>query len=59
MVFTDVEGAQKMGWFVNPYVWVRASEGLRFWTGLQLLDQSNVKDGQIQWRIPFGFNFYI
>jgi len=57
-VLTDEEGAQKWGWFINPYIWVRAAEGLRFWTGIQILDQEGVRENQIKWIIPFGFNFY-
>jgi len=51
---------QRTGWFVNPYLWVRAAEGLRFWTGLQVY-QTGIMDGadpDIIWRVPFGFNFY-
>jgi len=52
----------RIGWFANPYIWVRAAEGLRFWTGIQLY-QTNVNDPTvdpvlINWRVPFGFNFY-
>jgi len=52
----------RIGWFVNPYIWVRASEGLRFWSGIQFY-QTNVNDPTVdpvllRWRVPFGFNFY-
>jgi len=51
---------QRMGWFVNPYIWVRASEGLRFWSGVQFYQTQIVEDSDtpITWRVPFGFNFY-
>jgi len=49
-----------MGWYINPYIWLRAAEGLRFWTGLQIY-QNGITDGAeppVYWQIPFGFNFY-
>ncbi|MDR0464654.1 MAG: hypothetical protein LBG94_05995 [Treponema sp.] len=56
----------EIGWFINPYIWVRASEGLRFFAGIQLnslageyfLDESYNEKKIINWNIPFGFNFY-
>jgi len=52
-------------WFINPYVWVRASEGLRFWAGLQVIDNRptdptdfHYGQNRFDWKIPFGFNFY-
>jgi len=62
--WADYDGS-RIGWFVNPYIWVRAAEGLRFWTGLQVY-QDGRRDGQfgesadspLSWRVPFGFNFY-
>jgi len=55
----------RVSWFINPYIWVRAAEGLRFWTGLQIVDEGlkadkfgASADSSIVWRIPFGFNFY-
>ena len=45
-------------WFVNPYVWIRAGESVRFWTGLQIIDDSAARDGQIRFIVPFGFNCY-
>jgi len=57
----------RIGWFVNPYVWVRASEGLRFWAGLQIYQDGRrfekfgatvEEDSKVCWRVPFGFNFY-
>jgi len=57
----------RMGWFINPYVWVRAAEGLRFWSGLQIYQDGRragkfgstaSADSPVIWRVPFGFNFY-
>jgi len=45
-------------WFINPYVWVRAGESVRFWTGLQLIDERVARDGQFRFVVPFGFNCY-
>jgi len=52
-------------WFVNPYIWVRASEGLRFWAGIQIIDNRatdptdfHYDKFKFDWKIPFGFNFY-
>ena len=66
-MFELYEGA-RFGWFINPYVWVRASEGLRFWAGLQIFQDGqragkfgqseSVADTPVTWRVPFGFNFY-
>jgi len=44
-------------WFINPYIWVPLG-GMRMWVGLQIIDQHNKNDGQFEWKIPFGFNFY-
>jgi len=55
----------RIGWFINPYVWVRAAEGLRFWSGIQIYQDGRKSgkfgasvDSPVNWRIPFGFNFY-
>jgi hypothetical protein len=45
------------GWFVNPYIWVPMG-GMRMWVGVQILDAHAAQDGQINWNVPFGFNFY-
>jgi len=64
--FEQYEGI-RLGWFINPYIWVRAAEGLRFWTGVQIYQDGQKKDkfgstasadSPVNWRIPFGFNFY-
>jgi len=64
--FQQYEG-MRFGWFVNPYVWVRAAEGLRFWAGLQIYQDGRragefgstaETDSPVTWRVPFGFNFY-
>jgi len=64
--FQQYEG-MRFGWFINPYIWVRAAEGLRFWAGLQIYQDgrrvgefgSTVSDDSpVTWRVPFGFNFY-
>ena len=65
-MFEDYIGA-RIGWFVNPYIWVRAAEGLRFWTGIQVYQDGQKfgkfgstadADSPVIWRVPFGFNFY-
>jgi len=45
------------GWFVNPYISLPMG-GMRMWLGLQIIDAHAALDGQINWNIPFGFNFY-
>ena len=49
----------ELEWFINPYVWVPMG-GMRMWVGLQIIDDhiGAGNDGQLIWRIPFGFNFY-
>jgi len=57
----SLDAYTRIGWFINPYIWVRASEGLRFWAGLQVIQMgiNDESDNQaIQWKVPFGFNFY-
>jgi hypothetical protein len=44
-------------WFINPYIWVPMG-GMRMWVGVQILDAHAAQDGQINWNVPFGFNFY-
>ena len=47
-------------WFINPYIWVPMG-GMRMWVGVQIIDDhigGDKVDGQILWRVPFGFNFY-
>jgi len=63
-MFELYDGA-RIGWFVNPYIWVRAAEGLRFWAGVQVyqdgrrIDKFGASDdAALTWRVPFGFNFY-
>jgi len=62
--FANYSGS-RIGWFVNPYLWVRASEGLRFWSGIQLYQDGreagkfgSSETTPLMWRVPFGFNFY-
>jgi len=62
--YEQYEGLQ-IGWFVNPYIWVRAAEGLRFWAGVMIYQDGQRADkfggsidSPIAWRVPFGFNFY-
>jgi len=45
------------GWFINPYIWVPMG-GMRMWVGVQIIDAHAAQDGQFNWNIPFGFNFY-
>jgi len=65
-IFDEYEG-MRIGWFVNPYIWVRAAEGLRFWAGVQIYQDGQKAgkfgstadtDSPVTWRVPFGFNFY-
>jgi len=58
MEMFDGDVDSRLSWFVNPYIWVRASEGLRFWTGLQVLQHGPTENPPVVWRVPFGFNFY-
>jgi len=44
-------------WFINPYVWVPMGS-MRMWVGLQIEDMSRVREGEVKWNVPFGFNFY-
>jgi len=59
MVMPSV-GDAVMGWFVNPYIWLRASEGMRFWAGVQVFQQgiTTGADPALQFRVPIGFNYY-
>jgi len=44
-------------WFINPYIWVPVGN-MRLWAGVQILDNHVVRDGLINWNVPFGFHFY-
>jgi len=47
-------------WFINPYIWVPMG-GMRLWVGFQLQDKGKRSEDdaqQLNWKIPFGFNFY-
>jgi len=47
-------------WFVNPYVWVPMG-GMRMWIGVQVIDKGKREADdaqQLEWKVPFGFNFY-
>lgn len=55
----------RTGWFINPYIWLNAAEGLSFYSGLQFYQNGKKagkfdasEDSPFRWRIPFGFNFY-
>jgi len=53
----DSEDEPNYGWFINPYIWVPMG-GMRMWVGIQIIDAHAAQEGQINWNIPFGFNFY-
>jgi len=53
----DSDDDPAYSWFVNPYVWVPMG-GMRMWVGVQIIDAHAAQDGQFNWNIPFGFNFY-
>jgi len=58
----SLDAYTRIGWFINPYIWVRASEGLRFWSGVMIhqmeINDKSAEPQPIHWRVPFGFNFY-
>jgi len=61
-MITDNENIMSLDWFINPYIWVPMG-GMRMWVGIQVINAYNPANsasqkGQIDWKLPFGFNFY-